>query len=199
MRQLLILLLACCVLGCGETSLPRLPAGATILAFGDSLTYGTGAEKADAYPARLSSLTGHPVINAGIPGETTAEGLARLPDVLEDTKPQLVLLCLGGNDFLQRKPETETTANLAAMLELLAQRRIPVLLIGVPRPGLGLDTAPLYASLAKQYEVPLNDTSLEKILSERSLKSDTVHPNAAGYQQLADELAAQLRRTGAIR
>lgn len=199
LRRLLALLLTLLLVACGGARLQPLPAGASILAFGDSLTYGTGASAEEAYPARLSALIGHPVINAGIPGETSAQGRARLQAVLDEVKPQLVLLCLGGNDFLQRQPASETTANLAAMLELLAQRRIQVMLIGVPRPGLGLDTDPLYAALAKQYQVPLNDTSLEDILSQRELKSDTVHPNAAGYQQLALELAEQLRETGAIR
>ncbi|WP_028455310.1 arylesterase [Chitinilyticum litopenaei] len=196
--QLFIPLLALLLAACGQPELARLPAGAPILAFGDSLTFGTGASPAEAYPARLAALTGHPVINAGIPGETSGEGRARLAAELDQHQPALVLLCLGGNDFLQRKPASETRANLAAMLDELRARKTPVLLIGVPSLGFGLETNPVYAELAKQYQVPLNDT-LEGILGERELKSDTVHPNAEGYRQFAEALAEQLAGTGALR
>ncbi|MBE9608623.1 arylesterase [Chitinilyticum piscinae] len=199
MRHLLLCCLTILLVACGQPELPRLAQGATILAFGDSLTYGIGAENGADYPSRLAAQLGHPVINAGIPGETTAEGLARLPTTLNETRPALVLLCLGGNDFLQRKPEAETQRNLDAMLALLASRKVPVLLIGVPKLGFGLDTPPLYQALAEQHQVPLNDTALASILGRQQLKSDLVHPNAQGYQILADELASQLRELGAVR
>lgn len=197
---LLALLLIVSLAGCGKSpQIPRLAPDATILAFGDSLTYGTGATTSENYPAVLANLIGQKLINAGIPGETTADGRARLADVLDETKPALLILCMGGNDFLRKLPEAETIANLRAMLDAARQRQLPVLLIATPRPGLGLKVPEFYSALAKEYGIPLEAESLEEILSDRALKSDLVHPNAVGYRQFAQAIANKLKQTGAIR
>ncbi|HEY9102756.1 arylesterase [Chitinimonas sp.] len=195
--------LLCCLLlllaACGErTKLPRLPAQATILAFGDSLTYGTGATPDSSYPSILSQLIGHPVANAGIPGNTTEDGLGRLDDVLAEQHPALLILCLGGNDFLQQKPETETVANLRSMLNQAQNRRIPVLLVATPKPGLTLAIPDFYRQLAEEYRIPLEDQALRQILGKAKLKSDAVHPNAEGYRELAEAIASKLHKTGAV-
>ncbi|QNM98475.1 arylesterase [Chitinimonas koreensis] len=192
---LLALLLAACG---GQPKLQRLPPDAVILAFGDSLTYGTGATPETSYPAVLAGLVQRRVENAGIPGNTTADGAARFAEALDEHKPALVLLCLGGNDFLQHKPEPETVANLRAMLDLARQRRLPVLLVATPRPGLGIAVPPFYAELAKEYRLPLEDEALADILGQRALKSDPIHPNAEGYRQMAEAVAEALRDSGAV-
>src|SRR5262245_55498348 len=92
-----------------------LPPGSTIVAFGDSITYGTGAEPAESYPAVLQEMSGHPVVNAGVPGEVSEEGLRRLPGVLDQERPSLLILCHGGNDLLRRDPEDRLASNLARM------------------------------------------------------------------------------------
>ncbi len=138
------------------------------------------------------------MINAGVPGETTAAGRQRLPATLAEYQPDLVLLCLGGNDFLRKRDPTATRADLAAMLETLRKRDIPVLLIAVPELTLlGGDHA-LYADLADQYQVPLLRGELNRILRDAELKSDRVHANAAGYAELAEAVAARLREAGAL-
>jgi acyl-CoA thioesterase-1 len=172
--------------------------GSTILAFGDSLTYGTGVDPADSYPAVLEELSGHPVVNAGVPGEVSEEGLRRLPGVLDSERPALLVLCHGGNDLIRQGPEDRLAENLARMADLAAQRGIPVVLIGVPRPGIFLRTAALYETVARQKNLPLDDATVPAIESEPSLKSDPIHPNREGYRKMAQAVFGLLKKSGAL-
>jgi lysophospholipase L1-like esterase len=199
MRFICGLLVLLMLSACGRSQLQLLPKDAVILAFGDSLTYGTGAAAGEDYPAQLSRLIGHPVVNAGVPGETSAQGRERLTAALDETQPKLVLLGLGGNDFLQRVPLEQTQANLAAMLAELNQRKIPVVLLAVPKISLPPQPHPVFAELAEQANVLLLEDEWTAILRQGSLKSDPVHPNAAGYAQFAAALAEFLTAHGAIR
>jgi len=193
---LIALLLASCS---PSPQLPLLAPDAVILAFGDSLTHGTGAgSEKQSYPAVLAALSGHRVINAGIPGEISSAGLARLTGVLDEEQPSLLLLCHGGNDILQKLDLQKTESNLRAMIREAQSRGIAVVLIGVPRPGLLLGTADLYKSIAADMKLPFEDETLAEILSQRKLKADRVHPNAAGYRQLAESVLALLKKHGAL-
>jgi acyl-CoA thioesterase-1 len=196
-------LLACAALLCSCTeSTPRLPLLAentVILAFGDSLTYGTGARENQSYPAVLSQLTGRTVINAGIPGEVSAQGLERLPALLDRYRPQLLLLCHGGNDLLRRINTASTRSNIEAMIEAATQRNIPVLLIGVPKPGLlFLDTADFYGEIADKYQLVYENEILPDVESDNALKSDQIHPNADGYQRIAAAIYRLMSKSGAL-
>lgn len=193
---LILLLLA----GCSDQQppLPSLAADAVILAFGDSLTRGAGAGKEESYPAVLQGLVGRQVINAGVPGEVSEDGARRLPGLLDSHQPQLLLLCHGGNDLLRKVPPKRTESHLRAMLETSRARGVAVVLIGVPKPGLLLGTAEVYERLAQEYELPYVDRVLGDILGERDLKSDTIHPNAAGYRELARGVYQVLKESGAL-
>ncbi len=200
---LAVLALAIAILtlaACGEPppQLSPLPRDAVILAFGDSLTRGTGADNDTSYPAVLETLTGHTVINAGIPGELSGAGLNRLPGVLQATNPQLLILCHGGNDMLRKRSHEQLAANLREMIALARQRGVEVMLVGVPRPGLLLGTADLYHDIARSMRVPLEADVLADILGDAGLKSDPIHPNAAGYRVLAEAVHALLRATAAL-
>jgi lysophospholipase L1-like esterase len=193
---LFLLLFAACS---AEPQLPPLARDAVILAFGDSLTYGTGAGQEESYPAVLEKLTGRRVVNAGIPGEVSGDGLLRLAQTLDEHRPQLLILCLGGNDILRKASLDEAARNLEQMVRMSRDRGIPVLLLGVPRPAVfGLDSAPFYYELAQRQQVPLEATAIPGVLSERGLKSDPIHPNAAGYEVIAKAIHAKLRDSGAL-
>jgi acyl-CoA thioesterase I len=191
-----LLLLAAC--GGDSPKLARLPGDAVVLAFGDSITYGTGAQPHESYPARLEALIGRKVVAAGIPGEATTAGLARMSAVLEESKPALVVLCEGGNDFLQKLDEKRAAENLRAMIRLARAQGAQVVLIGVPKPGLMPSTAPMYKEIATELKIPYDNSTLVKILTDNELKSDLVHPNARGYARLAEGVAALLKKSGAI-
>ncbi len=184
--------------GCDRTPpLPKLSSDAVVLAFGDSLTFGSGATPREAYPAVLQELLGRRIVNAGVPGEVSAEGLARLPQLLEANAPDLVILCHGGNDFLRRQPPSEVAANLRAMIELAHARGAAVVLVGVPQLGLTVQPPDFYAELAKEFTLPYEGEILHDVLTDRALKSDTIHPNAAGYRRLAEALQQLIARAQA--
>jgi len=172
----------------------------TILAFGDSLTYGHGASHNESYPALLSSLSGHKVINAGINGDTSNEGLQRLPQLLQDKSIKLMILCFGGNDILRRQSMGKLKSNLKMMISMAKTKNIDVLLIAVPDISLfGLSPLELYEEVAEEGDVPLLGGVLANILSQPSLKSDQIHPNALGYKQMANKIYESLKENGWIK
>jgi len=177
---------------------PRLAKDAVILAFGDSLTFGTGATPTESYPAILERLVGRRVVNSGVPGEVTSEGLSRLPEVLEREKPALLILCHGGNDLLRRLDQKQTASNLRAMIRLARARGVAVVIIAVPTPGIALSPPPFYRETAAEMKIPLEENALTMVLSDGALKSDYIHPNAAGYRRLAESIAALLKKSGAV-
>lgn len=194
-----LLLLIALAPGCSRgPTLSPLAADAVIVAFGDSLTRGTGVDAVHSYPAVLGRLLQRRVVNAGVPGEESDAGLARLPAVIARYHPALVVLCHGGNDMLRRRPLDGTRANLAAMVRLLRDKGIDVVLIGVPRPGLFPETAPIYPAVADNADVPLDDDTLARLEADRRYKSDYVHLNAAGYRRLAKSVRDLLADRGAL-
>ena len=195
----LLLALALTFTACGERpKLERLPTSAVVLAFGDSLTFGTGAAEAESYPAQLESLIGRRVVGAGIPGEVTAQALERLPAALEEHAPRLLILCIGGNDFLRRLGNAQAERNVRAMVQLAKSRGVNVLLIGTPEPGLLPSPPAFYAAVAKDLGVPYEEGVITEVLKDASLKSDPIHPNARGYRVIAERLAARLKKSGAL-
>ena len=185
--------------GCSERpKLERLAPDAVVLAFGDSLTFGTGANEHESYPAQLEQLIGRRVVRAGVPGEVTAQALARLPEALDEHAPRLLLLCTGGNDFLRRLGNQQAERNVREMVKLATSRGVAVLLIGTPEPGFTVSPPAFYAGVAKEFRLPYEEGIIGQVLKDTSLKADPIHPNARGYRLIAERLAEQLRQGGAI-
>jgi lysophospholipase L1-like esterase len=197
--RLILVLVVALAAGCGDKpKLSRLPGDAVVLAFGDSLTFGTGAAESESYPAQLEKLIGRRVVRAGVPGEVTAQALARLPSALDEHSPRLLLLCIGGNDFLRRLGNSQAEANVREMVKLARSRGIEVMLIGTPEPGITVTPPPFYAGIAKQFTLPYEEAAIGDVLRDSALKSDPIHPNAQGYGVIAGRLAERLRKSGAI-
>ena len=189
MKKYIFILLLCSIYnGCSKSvdHYSVLASNATILAFGDSLTFGTGADKGEDYPSVLASLSGFTIINAGIPGEVSREGLQRLPSLLDEHQPDLLILIHGGNDILRKLSRAELKNNLLAMFNEASIRNIPAVSFGVPEPGLFLKSAEIYQQIDDESNIPIELSLLPDIIGDTSLKSDIAHPNAKGYKKLAE-------------
>ena len=185
---------------CGDETprLSPLSSDAVILAFGDSLTHGNGAKENESYPAVLQELSGRMVINAGVSGEESEPGLNRLLGVLEKYKPQLLILCHGGNDLLRKKDLNKMESNIRNMIQLAKDKNIPVVMLGVPKPGLFLSSFEVYKKIADSTDIVFMEDLIPEILADKSLKSDTVHPNKDGYQVMAESIYSTLKDYGAL-
>jgi acyl-CoA thioesterase I len=191
---------------CGK-KLPRaraVPRGATVLALGDSITFGTGAAPDSSYPTVLQRLSGWTVVNAGVPGDVSAQALLRLPALLEEYKPSLVLVSIGGNDMLRRLADSDTRANIRSICQQALASGAQVLLIAIPRPTLSaavtgsLTDHTMYAELADALQVPLQRQGWSEVLSDERLRSDSLHANAQGYAQFAYSVMATARAVGLL-
>lgn len=203
-RQLLLggmtsaLLLATACSRSDKPAAKTLPKEATLLCLGDSLTFGMGAASSAAYPQVLEQLIGHVVQNAGINGDTAEGALARLPALLQANTPGLVLVSIGGNDFLRRLPAERTRAALTSIVQTAAASA-QVVLIAQPEPALmalatgALKDHEVYAEVASTTGVPLFAGGWAHVLSRPELRSDQIHANAEGYKLFAERLAAWLR------
>ncbi len=183
---LLFLLVAC------GPDVPNLDSpGKTIVVLGDSIASGVGSGPGEAYPDLLAARLGtEEVVNAGVSGNTAADGLARIDEVLAED-PWLVIVELGGNDFLHRVPPEQTEQTLRQILDrLIAARVVPVLVeLDVPFGGRYLE---IYDRLGDEYQVPVVEDTLGEVLRDPSLKSDTIHPNAAGQKVLAEAVLEEI-------
>ena len=193
---IIILLFSACD---SSPSLSPLSEGDHILAFGDSITYGTGASWKESYPQLLQALISKEVVSSGIPAEVTADALKRLPAILQRYRPRLLLLCEGTNDMWMNLDDKQTARNLKAMITLAKNRRIDVVLIGAPRPGSPTNVPEFYRDIAREFNIPYEAEVLKKILLDRSLRADPVHPNKDGYKVMANAIAVLLKESGAIK
>lgn len=201
-KWLALILVSMCLVACQKVA-PNLKSTDVVMAFGDSLTFGYGASPEASYPAVLEKMIGLKVVNEGVSGNTTADGLKRIDDALTKHTPKLVLLSLGGNDMLRNMPMVEAKNNLKSIVERVRRSGAEVVLISQPQPSLvgglvGLSDAPMYAELAKEERLFILEKSFSKHLSDKDLKSDLIHLNAKGYFLVAKDVAKKLKGLGYV-
>lgn len=167
--------------------------GETFVAFGDSLVAGQGATAGQDFVSKLSSRVGVPIINAGHNGDTTGAALERLDQDVLSLNPRVVIVLLGGNDFLRGVPREETFRNLGAIVERIRERGSAVILVAV---SVGLFSDPnseQYEKLARQEKAGLVPDILDNIMGHQDRMSDQIHPNDVGYKMMADRIEPLLR------
>lgn len=163
--------------------------GSSIIALGDSLTAGYGASSGEDYPSRLSAMIGVPVLNAGVSGDTTEAALARLDADVLSHDPRIVIVGLGGNDFLRGEAVASTEANLRVIIQKIHGAGAMVVLLGFSFPSLSANYEKMYEKLASDERCLLIPHPLHGILTDSALKSDEIHPNARGYQLMAERIS----------
>ena len=185
-----------------KTRLPTIAAGQTVLAFGDSVTFGTGARPGEDWPTLLAERTGWRVVNAGVPGDTAEAAKERIADLLDQHQPALVIVELGGNDFLRRRPPAAVKSDLRQIVRRIGESRAQIVLLAVPELSLlGLVTrkpsdAPIYGELASEEKIALIGDVFSNLLAHPELCADQIHPNAKGYQWMVSEIHARLKTLG---
>ncbi len=188
---------------CGKSpKLPGIRPGETVLAFGDSVTFGTGAATGEDWPTRLARRTGWQIVNAGIPGDTAEAGKARIQELLDEHRPVLVIIEIGGNDFIRRRPAQKVKEDLRHLIQTVRQSGARAVLVAVPEPSLlGVvarkpSDASIYRELGEEEQIPVISDVFSEILGDPALRADPIHPNAKGYQQMAAGILAYLQQIG---
>lgn len=191
---------------CGKAvKQPAIAPGQVVLAFGDSVTFGTGAKPGEDWPSLLAAQTGWEVINAGIPGDTAMAGKNRIQALLDEHHPVLVIVEIGGNDFLRKRPANDVKEDIRTVLKSIKQSGAQVALVAVPELSLMSIVAgkpsdsPIYKELAKEEGVPIVSEVFSDVLSKPEHCADRIHPNAKGYRQMASGLIARFSEIGFIR
>jgi acyl-CoA thioesterase-1 len=166
--------------------------GSDIIALGDSLTAGNGSTLGHDYVSLLSQDSNKPIVNLGVAGDTTADALKRIGE-LDQYKPKVVIVLLGGNDYLKRVPPEQTFANLVQIIQEIQKRGAIVLLVGVRGGVLRDNFADEFKKLSQDYHTAFVPGILDGIYDNTELKSDEIHPNDKGYAIMAARIAPTLK------
>ena len=188
-----VLLAAVLTHACGKSPARQPTAGTQIICFGDSLTAGTGSSEGMDYPSQLSRRIGRKVINAGVPGDTTADGLVRIEADVLLKAPRLVLITLGGNDLKNRMSKDAAFDNLRQIVTRIHEAGAVAIIGGIDIPFYGRGFGAAYKKLAEDTGAVLIEDILADILGNRDLMSDPIHPNDAGYTVMAERFYTAIR------
>jgi lysophospholipase L1-like esterase len=168
------------------------PQGVAVVAFGDSLTSGYQMGAGESYPEQLAARIGRPILNRGVSGDSTVEGLARLERDVLDENPRIVIVGLGANDMLRRQPIDPAFVNLCAIVDRIHARGALVVLLGVDGPRLYVDWDGRYRQLARETGCVLVPDLLDGVIGDHALMYDQVHPNAKGYAKIAERIDSEI-------
>ena len=194
MKRLIVIALLLC--GCAKAEVKFLtPHQGPVVVIGDSLSVGVGADRPDeGYVALLEKRLGVKIVNKGISGNTTGDGLARLEDDVLAQKPGLVIIELGGNDFLRKAEPAEVFANLEKMIDRIQAQEVPVLLLGIQSSVLRDQHEADFRALAERKGTAYVPNIVADVAGNQALKADPIHPNSAGYVTVADRIEPELRK-----
>ena len=167
--------------------------GKRIIAFGDSLVEGRGATPGKDFVSVLARRLSTPIENAGRSGDTTESALARLDRDVLSRNPRVVIVLLGGNDFLRRVPTDDTFRNLATVVERIRARGAAVVLVGVSVGLISDSYGAEYEQLARRSSAGLVPDILDGILGRGDRMSDAIHPNDEGYRMMAERIEPVMR------
>lgn len=182
-----------------------LPADSVVLAFGDSVTYGTGAGSGEDWPTLLAGATGWRIVNAGIPGDTAAQGRERIGALLDEHRPAMVIVEIGGNDFLRGRSQKAVKEDLREILAAIRRSGAGAVLVAVPEASVfgavvqRPSDAPIYEELGKEEKVAVIGGVFSGVLAQADLRADQIHPNARGYRQMANGMVAEFKKNGLLR
>ena len=165
--------------------------GTDIIAFGDSLIVGAGASRDNDFVSLLSEQLGEPIVNLGVNGDTTADGVARLSEITNHD-PKVVLVLFGGNDYLRKVPVAETFSNLDTIITTIHDTGAIIVVLGVRGGILTDEYQSEFAKLAKKHNTVYIPDVLRGVIGRPALMADTVHPNDAGYAVIADRIYPEL-------
>ncbi len=204
-RILALIIISLAIVACSRTpKFSALPAGSIVLAFGDSVTYGTGAGSGEDWPALLAGATGWHIVNAGIPGDTAAQGKERIGALLEEHRPAMVIVEMGGNDFLRGRSPKAVKEDLREILATIRRSGASAVLVAVPEASVfgavvqRLSDAVIYEELGKEEKVAVVGGVFSGVLAQADLRADPIHPNARGYRQMANGMVAEFKRNGLL-
>ncbi|MDH3921398.1 MAG: GDSL-type esterase/lipase family protein [Desulfobulbaceae bacterium] len=191
-RNILPLLLASLLLtACGGPE-PVTLRGDNIICFGDSLTFGTGAPRDKSYPAQLAEMIGQPVINSGIPGDTTDRALRRLERDVLSKSPRIVLITLGGNDLKNGVNKKTAFKNLKDIVDTIQASGALVVFGGIRLLFWDRGYEEEYEKLAEETGALLVPDILGGLMGHEELMHDTIHPNGAGYKIMAQKFYTRI-------
>lgn len=183
---------AICAGGCGAKPLNTDNHGTAIIAFGDSLTYGYGAAAGESYPAALSAMLGRPVINLGVSGNTARMGAMRKEEIARHN-PFMVLIQFGGNDAIRGRPLAETKAAVEEIIDCVQKLGAIAMVVDTGGNFKMSQQSKMLKQIAKERQAVFVPAIMDGIFYNPKLKSDAVHPNAAGYKIIAEKIYKKIR------
>lgn len=175
--------------GCAKQEIKNVGSkGSNIVCYGDSITFGYGADTGKDYPSSLAKKTALAVINAGVDGDTSIKGLERINvDVLE-RKPFLVIIEFGGNDFLEKIPMEVTVNNIKEMVDKIQASAAMAAIVDISAGMLFKDYRRQFSKIAREKGAIFIPDMLNGIITNAWLKSDFFHPNDKGYDLIAERI-----------